>query len=89
MDHLLLGVGQGFGLVPTARAGIVHLGLGAFFRTLGAIYVAEAGGWGVTGVSLQSPGTCDKLRPQGWAYTPLELAPDGEKPQVPLRRWKA
>ncbi|MCZ0960692.1 mannitol dehydrogenase family protein [Paracoccus benzoatiresistens] len=67
---------------PTTAGGIVHLGLGAFFRAHGAIYVAEAGGWGVTGVSLQSPGTRDKLRPQGWAYTALELGPDGEKPQV-------
>jgi fructuronate reductase len=67
---------------PTTAGGIVHLGLGAFFRAHGAVYVAEAGGWGITGVSLQSPGTRDKLRPQGWAYTALELAPDGEKPQV-------
>ncbi|MBC9247658.1 mannitol dehydrogenase family protein [Paracoccus sp. 11-3] len=71
----------------TAPAGIVHLGLGAFFRAHGAIYIAEAmkvsgGNWGVVGVSLQSSGTRDKLRPQGWAYTALELAPDGEKPQV-------
>ncbi|WP_306754366.1 mannitol dehydrogenase family protein [Paracoccus actinidiae] len=67
---------------PTTAGGIVHLGLGAFFRAHGAVYVAEAGGWGITGVSLQSPGTRDKLRPQGWAYTALELAPDGKKPQV-------
>lgn len=68
-------------------AGIVHLGLGAFFRSHGAIYIAEAmkaqgGEWGITGVSLQSPGTRDKLRPQGWSYTALELAPKGEHPQV-------
>ena len=67
---------------PTTETGIVHLGLGAFFRAHGAIYVAEAGGWGITGVSLQSPGTRDRLRPQGWAYTALELGPDGEQPQV-------
>ena len=67
---------------PTTLAGIVHLGLGAFLRAHGAIYVAEAGGWGITGVSLQSPGTRDRLKPQGWAYTVLELGPDGEKPQV-------
>ena len=67
---------------PTTETGIVHLGLGAFFRAHGAIYVAEAGGWGITGVSLQSPGTRDRLRPQGWAYTALELGPDGKKPQV-------
>lgn len=67
---------------PTTKAGIVHLGLGAFFRAHGAVYVAEAGGWGITGVSLQSPGTRDRLKPQGWAYTAVELGPDGEKPQV-------
>lgn len=68
-------------------AGIVHLGLGAFFRAHGAIYVAEAmaragGDWGIIGVSLQSPGTRDRLAPQGWAYTALELAPDGQRPQI-------
>ncbi len=68
-------------------SGIVHLGLGAFFRAHGAIYIAEAmaksgGDWGITGVSLQSPGTRDRLRPQGWAYTALELTPEGERPQV-------
>lgn len=68
-------------------AGIVHLGLGAFFRAHGAMFVAEAmqksgGDWGIVGVSLQSPGTRDKLRPQGWAYTALELGPEGETPQV-------
>lgn len=70
-----------------APAGIVHLGLGAFFRAHGAIYVAEAmarsgGDWGIIGVSLQSPGTRDRLAPQGWAYTALELGPEGETPQV-------
>ena len=70
-----------------APAGIVHLGLGAFFRAHGAIYVdqvmqAGGGDWGIIGVSLKSPGTRDRLRPQGWAYTAVELAPDGERPQV-------
>ena len=70
-----------------APAGIVHLGLGAFFRAHGALYIAEAmaksgGDWGVTGVSLQSPGTRDKLRPQGWAYTAVELGPKGETARV-------
>ncbi len=68
-------------------AGIVHLGLGAFFRAHVATYITEAmvqqgGDWGVIGVSLQSPGTRDKLRPQGWAYTAVSLGPDGETPQV-------
>ncbi|MDP5307276.1 mannitol dehydrogenase family protein [Paracoccus spongiarum] len=70
-----------------APAGIVHLGLGAFFRAHGALYVAEAaaeggGDWGIIGVSLKSPGTRDRLLPQGWAYTAVELGPDGMTPQV-------
>ncbi|MFC0201587.1 mannitol dehydrogenase family protein [Paracoccus rhizosphaerae] len=70
-----------------APAGIVHLGLGAFFRAHGAIFVSEAmeasgGDWGIIGVSLQSPGTRDRLKPQGWAYTALELGPEGETAQV-------
>lgn len=65
-------------------ARIVHLGLGAFFRAHVASYIedavcAEGDDWGVIGVSLQSPGVRDRLQPQGWAYTALELAPDGEK----------
>ncbi|WP_449310397.1 mannitol dehydrogenase family protein [Paracoccus marcusii] len=68
-------------------AGIVHLGLGAFFRAHGAIYVEQAmaasgGDWGIIGVSLQSPGTRDRLAPQGWAYTALQLGPEGETAQV-------
>ncbi len=71
--------------------GIVHLGLGAFFRAHGAMYVQEAmaasGGdwgpdWGIVGVSLQSPGTRDRMEPQDFAYTALELGPDGEKPVI-------
>ncbi len=42
---------------PAPKTGIVHLGLGAFFRAHGAIYTEEAmqasgGAWGITGVSL-------------------------------------
>ncbi|WP_371412607.1 mannitol dehydrogenase family protein [Rhodovulum sp. BSW8] len=64
------------------EAGIVHLGLGAFFRAHGAIYTEEAvarsgGAWGIIGVSLKSPGTRDALAPQGCAYTALELGPEG------------
>ena len=68
---------------PRPGVGIVHLGLGAFFRAHGAIYVAEAmarsgGDWGIVGVSLVSPTQRDLLAPQGFAYTALELGPDGE-----------
>ena len=74
--------------IPSAApAGIVHLGWGAFFRAHGAIYVEQAmaasgGDWGIIGVSLQSPGTRDRLEPQGWAYTALQLGPEGETAQV-------
>ncbi|WP_333832482.1 mannitol dehydrogenase family protein [Rubrimonas sp.] len=68
---------------PPTPVGIVHLGLGAFFRAHGAIYVEEAmaasgGAWGVLGVSLQSPVTRDRLAPQGGTYTALELGPEGD-----------
>ncbi len=67
--------------------GIVHLGLGAFFRAHGALYVAEAmarsgGDWGIIGVSLVRPDQRDRLAPQGFAYTAVELGPDAEIPRV-------
>lgn len=67
---------------PAPKAGIVHLGLGAFFRAHGAIYIEEAvsksgGDWGIIGVSLQSPTMRDQLAPQGGTYTALELGPKG------------
>jgi fructuronate reductase len=66
-----------------AGVGIVHLGLGAFFRAHGALYVAEAmeksgGDWGIAGVSLVRPDQRDRLAPQSFAYTALELGPEGE-----------
>ncbi|WP_412562197.1 mannitol dehydrogenase family protein [Thalassobius sp. MITS945101] len=72
---------------PAPKAGIVHLGLGAFFRAHGAIYIKEAmaqsgGDWGVVGVSLRSPGVRDKLVQQGCLYTALELSGQGLKCQV-------
>lgn len=68
------------------KVGIVHLGLGAFYRAHAAIYFAEAmakisddvGKWGILGVSLKRPNQRDKLKPQDCVYTALELAPDGE-----------
>lgn len=72
---------------PTPDVGMVHLGLGAFFRAHGAIYVAEAmaasgGDWGVTGVSLRRPDQRDLLAPQGCAYHAVELGPDGATAQL-------
>ncbi|MBP1849068.1 fructuronate reductase [Rhizobium halophytocola] len=72
---------------PSPATGIVHLGLGAFYRAHGAIYIAEAmagsgGDWGITGVSLMRPDQRDALKPQDFAYTAVELGPDGEKPAI-------
>jgi fructuronate reductase len=66
-----------------AKIGVVHLGLGAFFRAHGAIYIEEAmqasgGDWGILGVSLQSATMRDQLAAQGGTYTALELGAKGE-----------
>ncbi|MDG1115951.1 MAG: mannitol dehydrogenase family protein, partial [Flavimaricola sp.] len=72
-----------------ARPGvvIVHLGLGAFFRGFGAVYVADAmaasgGDWGIVGVSLKSAATRDALAPQGFAYQVVSMQPEGETPRI-------
>jgi fructuronate reductase len=69
------------------KVGLVHLGLGAFFRAHGAIYVAEAmalsgGDWGIRAASLQSATTRDALAPQSFAYTALEAGPAGDRTQI-------
>nr|WP_244327900.1 mannitol dehydrogenase family protein [Roseibium sp. RKSG952] len=65
---------------PAPKPGIVHLGLGAFFRAHGAIFIEEAmaqsgGDWGIVGVSLQSPRMRSQLAPQGFVYNAVELQP--------------
>ena len=55
---------------PKPEPGIVHLGLGAFFRAFGAIYIEDAvkatgGDWGIIGVSLRSPDTREPARAPG------------------------
>ena len=72
---------------PRPATGIVHLGLGAFYRAFGCVYVADAmraseGDWGIVGVSLRSPDTRDALQPQDWAYTSVTLTPDGPQTRV-------
>ncbi len=78
-------------LQPSGNArpeiGIVHLGLGAFYRAHGAIYTEEAiaaagGSWGILGVSLQRPNQRDLLAPQGFAYTSVEMEGDVQTPTV-------
>jgi len=57
-----------------ARAGIVHLGVGAFHRAHQAAFTDEclAAGeldWGITAASLRSPATRDALAPQDGLYS--------------------
>ena len=68
---------------PAPLPGIVHLGPGAFFRAFIAPYTdeamsAEGGNWGITAVSLKSPGARDALAPQGGLYMAVERGPDGD-----------
>ncbi|AKH69282.1 mannitol-1-phosphate/altronate dehydrogenase [Spongiibacter sp. IMCC21906] len=56
------------------RAGIVHLGLGAFHRAHQAWYTEQVlnqfgGDWRIIGVSLRSPTVHDQLAPQDYLYT--------------------
>lgn len=72
---------------PRPNVGIVHLGLGAFFRAFGCIYIAEAmaksgGDWGILAASLKSGTTRDLLAPQRYAYTAISAGPDGDTAQI-------
>ncbi len=72
---------------PAPKTGIVHLGLGAFFRAHGAFYIQEAmavsgGDWGVLGVSLKRPDVRDALQPQDGLYHALELGHHGQTAQI-------
>ncbi len=66
----------------TPTVGIVHLGLGAFWRAFGLPWIEEVdntGVWGTIGVSLRSPTVRDALAPQGFAYHALEKGADGTR----------
>lgn len=72
---------------PRPKTGIVHLGLGAFFRAFGAPLISDAmaasgGDWGIVGVSLRSPDVRDAMRGQGWAYTTVSIGAETETPRV-------
>ncbi|RYY73679.1 MAG: mannitol dehydrogenase family protein [Gammaproteobacteria bacterium] len=69
------------------KAGIVHLGIGAFHRAHQAFYTEKVlnefgGDWGIIGCSLRSPSVRDQLTPQDGLYTLVERSGDGEKLQV-------
>ena len=55
------------------KAGIVHLGVGAFHRAHQAVYMddllAQNPDWGIVGASLRRPDTRDALAPQDFLYT--------------------
>jgi len=67
--------------------GIVHLGIGAFYRAQGAVYTddvlaKDVGDWGICGVSLRSPDVRDRLAPQDGLYTAVEKSPAGVRRRV-------
>jgi fructuronate reductase len=69
------------------RAGIVHLGLGAFARGHLAEYTDDAleragGEWGIVGASLQRPDQRNRLKPQDGLYTLLKRSPAGPELRV-------
>ncbi|WP_207619845.1 mannitol dehydrogenase family protein [Nocardioides sp. IC4_145] len=64
--------------VSSLRAGVVHLGVGAFHRAHQAVYLdrlAELGhrDWGVRGIGLRSNSHRDELAAQDHLYTVVEL----------------
>lgn len=67
--------------------GIVHLGIGAFYRAQSAVYtddaIAQQGGdWGICGVSLRSPDVRDRLAPQDGIFTAVEKSPAGVRRRI-------
>ena len=73
--------------VQAAAIGVVHLGVGSFFRAHQAVYLDEAmnggaTGWGVCGVSLRNPETRDALQAQDGYYTLIERDAAGARARV-------
>src|SRR5581483_9284669 len=68
------------------RIGIIHLGLGAFYRAHGAEFVdamlARDPQWGICGVSLKTPTAKQLLEPQDGLYTLLKKSADGTAARV-------
>lgn len=68
------------------KAGIVHLGTGAFHKAHQAVYTDDAlavgGDWMITGVSLRSPEVADALNPQDGLYTLVVRGADGVSARV-------
>ncbi|SPF81778.1 mannitol dehydrogenase family protein [Pseudoprimorskyibacter insulae] len=69
------------------KAGIVHIGLGAFHKAHQAVYTDDAlaasgGDWRIIGVSLRSPAPAEELTPQNGLYTVLERSASGTRARV-------
>ncbi|MGD8175765.1 mannitol dehydrogenase family protein [Marinimicrobium sp. ARAG 43.8] len=69
------------------KAGIVHLGIGAFHRAHQAFYTEAVlnrfgGDWGIIGCSLRSASVREQLAPQDGLYTLVERSSDEEKLQI-------
>lgn len=67
-----------------ARAGIIHLGLGAFHRAHGAVHTARAlaaepGDWGIIGFANRSRTVADAMARQDGLYSVLELSESGTR----------
>lgn len=65
--------------VSALKAGIVHLGVGAFHRAHQAVFTEDAieaggGDWGIVGVSMRRPDVAQSLQPQDGLYTVETLA---------------
>ena len=90
-DSTLNSLRSGIGRPAYDRAGvtpgIVHLGIGAFFRAHGAAAVDEClaageAGWGIVAASLRSRATRDALAPQDGLYTLALRDTDRERLRV-------
>ena len=70
-----------------ARAGIIHLGLGAFHRAHAAVHTARAlaaeeGDWGIIGFANRSRSVVDAMSRQDGLYSVLELSESGTRADV-------
>ena len=70
-----------------ARAGIIHLGLGAFHRAHAAVHTARAlaaepGDWGIIGFAGRSRAVVDPMSRQDGLYSVLELSQTGRRAGV-------
>ncbi|WP_144122309.1 mannitol dehydrogenase family protein [Catellatospora sichuanensis] len=70
-----------------ARSGVLHLGLGAFFRAHQAVYIeaamaARGGDWGIVAVAPRSRDVLEALRAQDHLYSVVTLDAAAERARV-------